>query len=241
VRAILTYHSVDASRSVISVHPDRFASHVRWLASGRVRVVSVSELIENDGREPAVALTFDDAFANFATVAWPLLRAHHLPATVFVPTGFVGGANSWAEMPGGRMTALPLCDWATLARLGEEGVTLGAHTRTHPDLRRLDASALADEIGGSIEDIRRETGQTADGFAYPYGYVDARVAGAARGMVRWACTTALSPLRGDDDPLRLPRLDSYFLQGPGRLDAFGSATFRAYMRLRALIRTIRGR
>ena len=40
MRAILTYHSIDESGSPISVDPDAFRRHVRWLASGRVRVTT---------------------------------------------------------------------------------------------------------------------------------------------------------------------------------------------------------
>jgi hypothetical protein len=42
-------------------------------------------------------------------------------------------------------------------------VTLGAHTRTQVDLRRLGGDALAEEIVGAFEDIARETEQRPDG------------------------------------------------------------------------------
>src|ERR671914_537157 len=45
----------------------------------------------------AVLLTFDDAYDDFAEVAWPLLRHHGLPATLFVPTAYpdVPGRAFW--------------------------------------------------------------------------------------------------------------------------------------------------
>ena len=36
----------------------------------------------------AVLVTFDDAYADFATWAWPALRRHGVPATMFVPTAY---------------------------------------------------------------------------------------------------------------------------------------------------------
>ena len=241
MKAILTYHSIDDSGSVISVSRARFAEHVRWLAAGHVRVLSVPDLIAAPRGQPAVALTFDDAFANFATDAWPLLRGHGMPATMFVPTGFVGASNSWDAMPGGAMPQLKLMDWPTLARLRTDGLTLGAHTRSHPDLRRLPDGQLRDEIAGSFEDLTRETGQAAEGFAYPYGYHDDRVTDAVRQTCAWACTTSLAPLRGGENAHRLPRLDAYFLRGPGSLRRFGTIAFELYMSGRAAIRRFRGR
>jgi peptidoglycan/xylan/chitin deacetylase (PgdA/CDA1 family) len=35
-----------------------------------------------------VLITFDDGYRNFAECAWPILKRHHLPATLFVPTAF---------------------------------------------------------------------------------------------------------------------------------------------------------
>jgi peptidoglycan/xylan/chitin deacetylase (PgdA/CDA1 family) len=241
VKAILTYHSIDDSGSVISVSRARFAEHVRWLAAGHVRVLSVPDLIAAPGAQPAVALTFDDAFANFATDAWPLLREQGMPATMFVPTCYVGASNAWDAIPGGAMPELQLMDWPTLARLRAEGLTLGAHTRSHPDLRRVSATQLHDEIAGSFADLARETGQAAEGFAYPYGYHDARVIDAVRRSCAWACTTQLAPLRGGESAHRLPRLDAYFLRGPAGLTRFGTIPFKLYLSGRAAIRRLRGR
>ncbi|TFG50637.1 MAG: polysaccharide deacetylase, partial [Gemmatimonadales bacterium] len=45
MRAILTYHSIDDSGSPISVAPEQFRAHVRWLQSGVIRVVPLAELL----------------------------------------------------------------------------------------------------------------------------------------------------------------------------------------------------
>jgi peptidoglycan/xylan/chitin deacetylase (PgdA/CDA1 family) len=241
VRAILTYHSIDDTGSVISVSRDRFAAHVRWLVSGVVSVLPLADIANGAGGDSAVAITFDDAFENFATAAWPLLREHALPVTVFVPTSYVGGTNAWDTMPGGDMPPLRLVGWPMLGQLASEGVTLGAHTRTHPDLRALSAEAMDAEIAGSIEDIERETGQHPESFAYPYGYLNETAVATARRRCRWAVTTKLAPVSRSSDPHRLPRLDAYFLRGPGRLEAFGSRPFAMYMSARAAVRRLRRR
>ena len=238
MKAILTYHSVDDTGSVISVSPATFERHVRWLAASQVDVVPLADLVQGASSRDAVAITFDDAYTNFESDAWPRLREYGLPVTLFVPTGFVGRENTWRELPGGRMPRLPIMGWPALAKLREEGVHLGAHTRRHPDLRTLEPAAAAEEINGSFEDLARETGARARTFAYPYGFWTAGAAATVRAACDVACTTELRLLRANEDPHLLPRLDSYYLDGPGRREQFGRASFREYFRLRAWMRTV---
>ena len=238
MRAILTYHSVDDSGSPISVDRSAFREHAAFLATGAVRVLDVPGLLAAPEDAQAVALTFDDAFANFASEAWPLLRDRGLPATLFVVSGHAGGTNDWGGRTQRGIPTLPLLDWDALGRLAEEGVTLGAHSRTHPDLRRVDGAALTDEVAGSAETIRARTGRTPETFAYPYGLLDARVVAAASGY-RHACTTEMRALRGGEPPHRLPRLDAYYLRGRGRLARWGTTALAGYLRFRSAARGLR--
>ena len=239
MKAILTYHSIDASGSVISIDPAAFERHVRWLASGRVQVVGLDRLLALPRDQHALALTFDDAYVNFAAEAWPRLKRENLPVTLFVPTAHVGRANDWGALPGGSMPQLPILDWPDLRHLQDEGVTLGAHSRTHPDLRQLDEQGLRDEVVGSLDDVEHHTGRRPEAFAFPYGFVNEQSAQAVRASCRWGCTTRLRPLAGDEPSHLLPRLDAYYLQGPGALENFGSLVFREYMRVRAATRAVR--
>lgn len=238
MRAILTYHSIDESGSPISVDEAAFRRQVRWLASGAVRVVGLRELLDLADGVDAVALTFDDAFKNFGDRAWPLLREHGLPATVFVVTDHVGRTNAWGgtDVPG--IPTLPLLGWDQLATLANEGVTLGAHTRTHPDLRSLSGAALEDEVAGSAERIASTTGRRPDTFAYPYGNWNTAVVASTSRAYRLACTTEYRPVGPQEDPHRLPRLDAFYFRRSG-YERWGSAGFRSRVRFRGVLRRIR--
>lgn len=225
MRAILTYHSIDASGSPISIAEDTFRAHVAWLASGAVRVVALEELLTLPADASALAVTFDDGFQNFAAAAWPVLRDHDVPATVFIVSESVGRRNDW-ESATRRLPQLRLMDWDTLMRLTGEGVRLGGHSRRHPRLPRLSAGALADEVAGCAERIAGETGTRPTSFAYPYGAHDARVVDAVAEAYTCACTTELAELDASPDPYRLPRLDAHYFQAPGAFDGWGSAAFR---------------
>jgi peptidoglycan/xylan/chitin deacetylase (PgdA/CDA1 family) len=239
MRAVLTYHSIDASGSAVSVDPAVFEQHVGWLASGAVRVVPLGEILAAPAGEDAVALTFDDALESFGTVAAPLLLEAGLPVTAFVVSDRVGGTNRWADGDAGAVPEFPLLGWDRLRELAEAGVELGAHTRTHADLTRLDAAASREEMEGSVRRIEEATGRRPRSFAYPFGwYHDASVE-AARDLFDLACTAELRPLEPGTDPFRVPRLDMFYFRRPGLLEGWGSAGFRRYLWVRRAGRSVR--
>lgn len=237
MRAILTYHSIDRSGSVISIEPAAFRRHAEWLSRSGVSVVGLRGLLDLEPGRPAVALTFDDGFANFASEAWPVLEGYGFPATLFVATGHVGTVNAWESGDGPPL--LPLLDWPELGRLAEQGVMLGSHSMSHTDLRRSTDGALIDELERSADRMKAETGFEPAVFAYPYGRVDERVANATRARYSLAVTTEFRELRAGDDPLRLPRLDAWYFRETGRLEAFGTSSFRRFVTVRRQLRRAR--
>lgn len=233
------YHSIDDSGSPISVGRDSFRAHVTWLASGRVKVVPLDEIMSVDSSADAVALTFDDGFANFASEAAPLLLEHRLPVTVFVVADQAGKTNAWGGFEPRGIPTLPLLDWKELGRLAEAGVTLGGHTRTHPRLAGLSREALQDEIAGSAERIQAECGVRPGTFAYPYGAFDQAAVAAVTEVYRLGCTTELRVLGEAESSHLLPRLDMYYFQHHGRLEAWGNRSFQWRLSFRAKARAIR--
>lgn len=99
VLAVLTYHRVDDPSGrpdllpgLISATPAAFAEQIDDLARHYtpVSMADVLESLVDPRRLPprAIHVTFDDAYADFATHAWPVLRAARVPVTLFVPTAF---------------------------------------------------------------------------------------------------------------------------------------------------------
>lgn len=239
MRAILTYHSIDSSGSAISMSEEAFRAHVRFLASGRVRVVALGELPTVAEGQDAIALTFDDGFRNFASAAAPVLSAAGLPATVFVVSDAVGGTNEWDARPAPGIPTLPLMSWDEVHAAAEAGFGIGAHTRRHPDLTTVDHGRLEDELAGCVERCSSELGQRPRWFAYPYGAVNDVVARAARDVFEWSCTTAFRPVEPGDDRALLPRLDAYYFRGAGQLESWGTPAFRRRLWVRAQGRRVK--
>ena len=240
MKAILTYHSVDETGSVISVDERTFRRHVQWLASGCVRVVPLDALASVSDDVDAVAITFDDGLESFGRIAAPLLREHGLPATLFVVTDAVGSTNVWRGQRDAGIPVFPLLDWDALGRLAADGVAIGAHTCTHRNLASADADTATREIVASRTRLARELGVEATTFAYPYGGVSIAARDVVAREFRYGVTTRLATLAAHDDPARLPRLDSYYLRAPGTLESWGTARFRMRMGLLAGARSVRG-
>ena len=238
MRAVLTYHSLDDSGSPISIAPPIFDKHLAWLSEGGVHVTSLDGLMAMPDDHDGVALTFDDGFENFAEIAWPRLRAYGWNATLFVVTDHVGRANDWGGRDVAGIPRLPLLGWDRMGRLAEEGLHLGAHTRTHPDLTRLPIAGAAEEMADSAQEIWRRTGVLPQAFAYPYGQVNASLASLAAARFRWALTTELRWLGQSESSMLIPRLDMFYLRRPGHLAVWGSRAFRLHLRRCALLRRI---
>jgi peptidoglycan/xylan/chitin deacetylase (PgdA/CDA1 family) len=241
MRAILTYHSIDESGSPISVSERVFRRHIEWLAGGNVSVVTLDALLELPADADAVALTFDDAFANFGAVAAPLLIDHDLPATVFVVSDAAGTTNRWKAGADRGVPELPLLGWEALRGLAQRGVAIGAHTRTHANLARVPLTQLEDEIVGADERLRAEIGVSPTAFAYPYGGVNDQAAELVGRYYSWGCTTAMRMLSTHERPATLPRIDMFYFRELGQLESWGTHRFRLRLGLRAGARLVRRR
>ncbi len=239
---ILTYHSIDDSGSVVSVAPQTFADQMACLSEIGYRGISMREAVahfKSQGRWPekCAALTFDDGFANFYDDATPVLARHNFSATVFVISGHMDGRNDWAEPPAG-LGWRDMLSWKQVRELSALGIEIGAHTRTHPDLRALSSSQLEEEIAGSCVEISDYTGQQVESFAYPFGYLDNSAEDAVARAVRSACTTELR--RANDDPLHLlPRVDMYYLQSPRQLQLLVKGKLDGYLTIRRWGRAVK--
>jgi peptidoglycan/xylan/chitin deacetylase (PgdA/CDA1 family) len=204
-----------------------------------VQVLTLDQLaIHSDESGDAVAVTFDDGFLNVRGAVEALL-ANGVPATIFVATAHVGGTNAWGGRSQQGIPTLPLLGWNDLEFLSGRGAAVEAHTRRHAVLTGLSEREIDDELQGCQQDLHARLGTSAAHLAYPYGEVDDAVATRAALHFRFAYTTDFRPMARTDEELRLPRLDMYYFQSPGSLEAWGTAAFArkiAWCRLRRKIR-----
>ena len=179
---VLLYHHVGPERPGtmrgLTVSPERFERHVRWLAKRGYKGICPSDWLRwrQEGKwlpEKPVLITFDDGYEDLVEHALPVLRRYGFGGAVYVATKQLGGTNAWDEARGWGtmrlMTADQIRFWAT------QGIEFGAHSRTHADLTSLGVEELTQEVAGSARDLESLLGARVVSFAYPYGFHNQRV------------------------------------------------------------------
>jgi peptidoglycan/xylan/chitin deacetylase (PgdA/CDA1 family) len=159
--------------------------------------VSMADLLAARARGEGrglVGLTFDDGYADFVDFALPLLRGHGCGATVFVLPGRLDGQNDWDPLgPRKRL----LGKRGILVAAAAQGIEIGSHGLTHVDLTKADDETLRAEVAASRALLSELIGAPVQGFCYPYGAIDQRVADAVRDAgYAYACAVDPGPLKG---------------------------------------------
>lgn len=214
---ILMYHSIsddlDARRDPYYrtvTSPARFRRHMETLHRRGYRALTLSQAVRELAEQvrpdaaPAVVVTFDDGYADFRTAAFPVMRDLGIAATVFVSTGFLG-----KPFIDGR----PCMSAGDIVALAEQGVEIGSHTVTHPQLHGVSAAQRHDELANSRQAITALIGKPVASFSYPFrfpseapAFTAALVAELADCGYRQGVTTTIGVARHGDPEYLLRRL-----------------------------------
>ncbi len=236
---VLCYHGISPTWSE-AVAPDQLRAQLEMLLARGYRAVPFSQaVLSPPGR--AFAVTFDDGYRSVAEHALPVLERLNMPATVFVPTGFVSdaascaraawpGTDHWLTTP--HADELAPMSWVELRVLVEHGWEIGSHSRTHARLPQIDDAKLKEELNASREELEDRLGRPCTTLAYPYGEADDRVvAAAAAAGYQAACT--LTARFEAAHPLAWPRVGVYRRDRPAVFRVKASPTVRQLRTTRA--------
>lgn len=289
--SILIFHRVlPVADPLLPGEPDAasFEARLGWLAAG-FRVLPLVEAVRRlrDGTLPpnAACITFDDGYADNATVAAPILAKLRMSATFFVSTGFLDGGRMWNDTViesvracgiDGResldLDAIGCGRWSCgddvariatihgllerlkylpqverqakvdaiaeavglpsrsdlmmtrqqLRELRRYGMSIGAHTITHPILTTLTNDEARAEIADGRLELEEVLGERVKVFAYPNGkpvrdYDASHVALVRAEGFDAAVSTAWGASQRGSDPFQLAR----FTPWDADVDRFG--------------------
>lgn len=161
---VLTYHSLSRSTSSYTVRPSTFRKQMLSLKSN-YDFISLDELVSGYERHTVpsgVALTFDDGYQNILPLI-PFLREQGIPVTIFV-LSLPDRANR-TELDNREK----LLTKKQLRYLLAQGVTIGCHSATHPNIKTLNFDQIYKEITIAKNILEQTLDAQVDYFAYPKG------------------------------------------------------------------------
>lgn len=199
---VLAYHLVGAGTGApVDLDVATFRAQLELLRE-RFEVVPLERvLFPGQGSRPIAAVTFDDAYANFRDVAWPIVSSLGLPVTLYVPTAFVDGRSE----PPIRGAGLRACRWDDLKELARSGVDMGSHSVTHPNLTRISKESVDRELRESRETLEDKLGRAVTSFCYPRAKWSPAVATQVAAHYRTGVVAGGRRVRPGTHPARIPR------------------------------------
>ena len=209
------------------------------VARAEPRAVTLQEVLAAIARAPAAAVSAHEVAAADALVdaaaAWPNPSLPEEPG-LWPTMRMTDETNRWAayfrvkqalklhqdrqrellDRLAGESGGYPrpphhdrVVDPETLREMSQAGFGIGAHSRTHPILSRLEPSLAKEEIEGSRREIEALLGRPVLDFAYPNGYIgdfdETTCRLVAEAGYRCALTTEQGTVQRGDDRLALRR------------------------------------
>ena len=161
--SVIMYHRFGEKRyPSTNIKIGQFLQHVDELIKPKYNVIDIKDglkAIENIKliKDRSVIITIDDAYSSVFKYAWPILKKHNLPFTLFVSTDVIDN-----KTPG-------YMSWEEIRILRDNGVTIGSQSKSHPHMYNLNQDELNYELLKSNDRFVKEIGSKPEIFAYPYG------------------------------------------------------------------------
>lgn len=179
---ILAYHAIgdcprDRDPHNLFISRSAFERQMAYVAATK-RVVPLDDVATGraNGRS-CVAITFDDAYRNVSALAAPILERHGHVATVFAPTAYLGGRNTWIEP---TECDVDIMDMDELRALEARGITIESHGHDHIDFSEASEDQARADILRSQEILSTGLSKEVRHFAFPFGHSSPRSRAIAR-------------------------------------------------------------
>ena len=161
---ILMYHYIrdfnDPNDKIginLSVSPSNFSNELDKIQKAGYETITFRDILSKSIPAKPIILTFDDGYEDFYQNALPVLKSHQMKAVSFV---------IFEKQGGDYMTA------NQIKELESDGVEVGSHTLSHPDLTTVSQDKAKTEIGESKTKLENLIGKTIISFCYPSGKVN---------------------------------------------------------------------
>lgn len=165
---ILTYHKVSLrwELAYTQLRPQSFERQMTYLHKKGLKGCSLAEYLA-DPADNKFVITFDDAYENVYTFAFPILEKLGFTATFFVIKDYVGKINTWDVSPG-DIRIYHMNETQILA-LHAAGWEVASHGCRHWMMTLLDDAELQKELSESKIYLENLIHAKVSTFCYPFG------------------------------------------------------------------------
>ncbi len=166
---ILAFHncSPDFLNGFNNYSPNRFENLLRIIIKNNYKFIGLYDYLDAGQKDNHVVLTFDDGYETFFEYVFPILKNMSLPATVFIPTDFIGKTNQW-DYTGSLFPSKHLSQ-KQIKELSQNNITIASHGMAHRCLTQLSERLLRIELARSKDIIEDIIGRKSRFISYPFG------------------------------------------------------------------------
>lgn len=170
---ILLYHRVnDRYHTERDVTVGNFCWQMDYLKRRGYTVISMDEaydrIMAGEIHGRYAVLTFDDGYEDFYLNAYPVLKQHGFPSTVYLATGYIETNRTyWWDMDIGESR---LMNWKQIEELSGSGIVdFGSHTINHSNPCKSSKAEWRKELYMSRKTLEDRLKKRIRHFAYPGG------------------------------------------------------------------------
>lgn len=164
---VFVYHDIVKDESEVEydymqTYLSRFEDQIEWLEDSGFDFITYEELKEYEEGKRALKtnsciVTFDDGYEGVYQNAYPIVKKHNIPITIFVINEKVGNPGYF--------------NWEKAKEMQDSGlVTIASHSINHPEFTKLSTEEAVKNVNNSYKEIEEHLGkQKVKVFTYPYG------------------------------------------------------------------------
>jgi peptidoglycan/xylan/chitin deacetylase (PgdA/CDA1 family) len=191
---VLTYHAVKSGLR------HRFERHMDELVK-MACPISADRPISFAYDKRYIAVTFDDGFTSVIDNALSVLVARKIPATIFIPTGYIGKRPGWITNPQHEYADETVLTEEQIRLLPNDLISIGSHSVNHPHLARIGNDRAITELIDSKKKLEEILKTEVSLLSLPYGSFNEEVAAMSKetGYKRVFLNIPKAPFTKDGD------------------------------------------